>query len=116
MQEDDETTDVQLFHLLKQKGCNISLRTILRCWAQLGWTFRESSYCQLIRQPNKIKRLDWARAHLGDKFEDVVWTDESTVQLETHRRFCCRKKGERPRNKPQYVCGFMHGRMFCDLS
>ena len=34
-------------------------------------------------------------------FSDVIWTDECTVQLETHRRFCCRKKGEAPKNKPR---------------
>lgn len=103
MQEDDETTAVQLFQLLKEKGYSISLRTILRCRTELGWTFRGSAYCQLIRHVNKIKRLDWARAHVNDKFEDVVWTDESTIQLESHRRFSCHKKGERPKNKPRYV-------------
>ena len=103
MQHDDETTAVQLFHLLKEKGYSISLRTILRCRTDLGWTFRGSSYCQLIRQANKIKRLDWAKINLNDKFQNVVWTDEATIQLETHRRFSCHKKGERPKNKPRYV-------------
>lgn len=112
MQEDDETTAVQLFQLLKEKGHVVSLRTILRCRNVLGWTFRGSSYCQLIRHVNKIKRLEWAKTHVNDKFEDVVWTDESTVQLETHRRFCCRKKGERPRNKPRYVMYSQHPHSF----
>ena len=68
-----------------------------------NWTFRGSSYCQLIRQANKIKRLDWAKINLNDKFENIVWTDEATIQLETHRRFSCHKRGERPKNKPRYV-------------
>ena len=106
MREDDETTAVQLFHLLKEEGHPLSLRTILRCRTSLGWTFRGSSYCQLIRQPNKEKRLQWALDNITDTFEDVVWTDETTVQLETHRRFCCRKKGEPPKSKPRYTyCG-----------
>ena len=66
----------------------------------LGWIYRESAYCQLIRTVNKIKRLEWARNYLHDNFEDVIWTDETTVQLQTHRRFCCRKEGEKPRLKP----------------
>ena len=103
MQEDDETTAVQLFHLLKSKGHPLSLATILRCRYSLGWTFRGSSYCQLIRHPNKVKRVDWAKANEHTTFEDVVWTDESSFQLETHRRFCCRKKGEPPKNKPRYT-------------
>ena len=104
MRLDDETTAYQLHALLSRLGYSLSLRTILRCRSILGWTFRGSSYCQLIRQANKEKRLDWARRYLHEAatgFENVIWTDESTVQLETHRRFCCRKRGERPKNKPR---------------
>ena len=107
MRVDDETTAYQLHQLLTSKGYGLSLRTILRCRTALGWTFRGSSYCQLIRDVNKTKRLEWAREFVSEAesgFEDVIWTDEATVQLETHRRFCCRKRGERPRNKPR--CGY----------
>ncbi len=106
MRADDETTAHQLHALLNQRGYSLSLRTILRCRTTLGWTFRGSSYCQLIRQANKQKRLDWAKRYENEAatgFLDVVWTDECTVQLQTHRRFCCRKRGERPKNKPRYV-------------
>ena len=101
MQRDDETTAYQLHQMLVEKGVTISLRTILRCRNSLGWTFRGSSYCQLIREANKVKRLEWCREHKDDSFDDVVWTDESTVQLETHRRFCCRKRGQVPKPKPR---------------
>lgn len=101
MREDDETTAYQLHALLLSRGYQISKKTILRCRTALGWTFRGSAYCQLIREGNKIKRLDWAREHLQDNFDNVVWTDECSVQLETHKRFCCRKQGEPPRPKPR---------------
>ena len=101
MRKDDETTAVQLHALLLDKGFQPSLRTILRCRVSLGWTFRGSSYCQLIRDDNKIKRFEWARKHVSDNFDDVIWSDECTVQLKTHRRFACRKKGEPPKNKPR---------------
>ena len=101
MRIDDETTAYQLHRLLTEKGYSISLRTILRCRTALGWTFRGSAYCQLIREANKQKRLDWARQHLGHSFNDVIWTDESTIQMESHRRFACRKRGEAPRPKPR---------------
>ena len=106
MRLDDETTAYQLHSILTSKGIPISLRTILRCRTSLGWTFRGSSYCQLIRTENKAKRLEWAQQHRSDTFDEVVWTDECTVQLETHRRFCCRKRGEPPRNKPRYDDNF----------
>ena len=101
MRLDDETSAHQLHALLQSKGYSISLPTILRCRTALGWTFRGSSYCQLIREANKVKRLEWANAHKRDDFANVIWTDEATVQLETHRRFCCRKFGQRPKPKPR---------------
>ena len=103
MRRDDETTAHQLHQLHLSRGYRISLRTILRCRTSLGWTFRGSAYCQLIRDVNKVKRLAWATANLGETFDDVIWTDECTVQLESHRRFCCRKMGEPPKPKPRYV-------------
>ena len=106
MRLDNETTAVQLHVLLNSRGYQLSLRTILRCRTSLSWTFRGSSYCQLIREANKQKRLEWARKYMDeakDGFLDVIWTDECTAQLETHRLFCCRKLGVRPKNKPKYV-------------
>ncbi len=55
----------------------------------------------MIRDANKQKRLDWALANTDRNFADVIWTDETSVQLESHRRFCCRKNGQKPRNKPR---------------
>ena len=109
MRRDDETTAMQLLALLRRHGYNLSPSTILRSRASLGWTFRGSAYCQMIREANKAKRLDFVRQFMheadGD-FTDVVFTDETSIQLETHRRFCCRKRGEQPRHKPRYydVC------------
>ena len=103
MQEDDETTAVQLKEILKKHGYHLSLSTILRCRKSLGWSFRGTSYCQMIRDQNKEKRLLWAREHLHEDFGNVIWTDETTVQMESHRRYCCRKKSQKPRYKPKYV-------------
>ena len=103
MRLDDETTALQLHRLLQSLGYNIHRHTILRCRTSLGWTFRGSVYCQLIRDANKQKRLDWAQDNINNSFDDVIWTDECTVQLESHRRFCCRKRGETPKPKPRYM-------------
>ncbi len=41
----------------------------------------------------------------GESFDNVIWTDASTIQVESHRRFCCRKRGEPPKLEPSYsVC------------
>ena len=103
MRLDDETTAYQLHQLLTNAGYSISLSTILRCRTSLGWIFRGSAYCQVIREANKQKRLDFARKYRDDTFDNVIWTDECTVQMESHRRFCCHKRGEAPRPKPRFV-------------
>ena len=35
------------------------------------------------------------------RVKDVVWTDKASIQIEAHRRFCCRKTGTQPRPKPR---------------
>ncbi len=101
MEKDDETSAVQLYELLRAKGAQFSLATILRCRSALGWTFRGSAYCQLIRDVDKVKRLDWCMTNKEDEFGDVIFTDECSIQMESHRRFACRRKGEAPRPKPR---------------
>ena len=106
MRKDDETTALQLHRIVCEHGHHLSLSTIFRSRRLLGWTFRGSSYCQLIRGANKVKRLEWARQYAAEAeagFNDVIYSDETSIQLETHRRFCCRKQGEPPKNKPRYV-------------
>ena len=63
--------------------------------------YRGSAYCQLIRPRNAAKRLLFAQTYLHDNFDNVIWSDETTVQMETHKRFCYRKEGEKPRLKPR---------------
>lgn len=104
MQKDDETTAVELGRILQANGIQLSRSTILRCRRKLGWTYRGAAYCQLIREPNKLKRLSWCIENQNKDFSNVIWTDETTVQLENHRRFSHRKRGEKPRPKPKYVC------------
>ena len=117
MRLNDETSALQLHRLLQSYGYKIHRRTILRCRTSLGWTFRGSAYCQLIRDVNKQKRLDWAQLNMNDSFDDVIWTDESSIQMESHRRFCCRKRGEAARPKPRYllrICTHIHSYTFID--
>ena len=103
MQKDDETTASELDRLLQANGVKLSHSTILRCRRQLGWTYRGAAYCQLIREPNKLKRLTWCMENQCTDFHNVIWTDETSIQLENHRRFSHRKRGEKPRPKPRYT-------------
>ena len=87
MREDDETMATQIQAILARYHIYVSLATIVRNRRELGWG---SAYCQLIRNANKVKRLDFALVHLHDNFDDVIWSYETTVQLETHKRMCYR--------------------------
>ena len=98
MRNDDETTAVQLHGILVDKQHILSLSSILRCRKSLGWTFRGSAYCQMLREVNKTKRLEWATQYVHEAqtgFLNVVFTDETSVQLESHRRFCCSTRTEK---------------------
>ena len=101
MERNDETTGKEIVALLERNRLSVSKRMVYRARRKLGWTSWGAAYCQLIRAPNRVKRLEWARENLGATFEHVIWSDETTVQLQTHRRFCCRKKGRKPRYKPR---------------
>ena len=86
MQQDDETTGQELVSFLqREESINVSVRTACRGRQQLGWMSRGTAYCQLIREGNHAKRLDWAREKLGASSENVIWSDETTVQLQSHR-------------------------------
>ena len=101
MKQDDETTATQLVKMLGERGFKISTPTVERARKTLGWTFHGSRYCQLIRNANKEKRVQWAKDNLHSSFDDVVWTDESTIQLENNRTFSYRKVGSAPKPKPR---------------
>ena len=52
---------------------------------QLGWTYRQSPYCQHIRDGNKVKRLEWAKKYIeegSNGFRNIIFTEETSVQLD----------------------------------
>ncbi|CAG2255601.1 unnamed protein product [Mytilus edulis] len=55
---------------------------------KLGWTAKRVKYCQLISHVNKEKRLHYAMKVLSmkEKFLNVIFVDESTVELTSNGR------------------------------
>ena len=47
------------------------------------------------------KTLERARANLSSNFDDAIWSDKSSIQLDCQRRYFCRKEGEKPTSKPR---------------
>ena len=81
----------------------MSLSTVKRARQDLGWVINSPKYCQLIRDANKTKRLVWCEKMIAEKesFDNVIFTDESSVALETHRKRCYRRKDEPRKLKPR---------------
>lgn len=105
LSENDEMTSRQLRTMLIRKWPNLSMSisTVERARRELGWVVTTPKYCQLIREQNKQKRLEWCQKMIdaNEQFNDVMFTDESSVQLETHRKRCYRKKRTPRKLKPR---------------
>ena len=81
----------------------VSLSTVKRARYELGWVVSNPKYCQLIRDVNKEKRMEWCKKMIKneEQFDDVIFTDESSVMLERHRRRCYCKRGAPRKLKPR---------------
>ena len=105
LQENDELTAEQLRSSWKEMfpDVNISLSSIKRGRKKKGWVSTRPHYCQLIRELNKRKRLLWCEflQRSNEKFENIIFTDECTVQLDRHSRICFRKKRQGRKLKPR---------------
>ena len=97
LRNDDEMTARKLKTKLGENFNNfpnVSLATIKRNRKECGWVCTRPHYCQLIRDANKRKRKEWCQHQLDndEQFENIVFTDECTVQLDHHGRLCFRKE------------------------
>ena len=98
--ENDELTSAELQKLLKdERNVSVSASTVQYSRRKLGWKHEKSRYCQQIRSRNKIKRLVFSLKAMKEKdgFEDVVITDETTVEIQQFTRYCFRKNGSEPK-------------------
>ena len=97
LSENDELTTRMLLLRLKENDpqLDVSLSTVKQARQELGWVSTTPRYCQLMREANKEKRLKWSKEQIGsdEKFDDVIFTDECSVQLDV-----CRSATERRNN------------------
>ena len=88
MRKDDEMTSRTIQKELAKRGIVVSSSTVRRSRKELGWTLQRTGYCQLIRDVNKTKRLEFVQSVLesGDTFHNVIFSDESSISLTQYRR------------------------------
>ena len=84
-----------------RNGCNISMSTVRRVIDVAGFVATKPRYCQLIREPNKEARVAFCKAlvDMDEQFEDVVFTDESSIQSHYNKPVAYRQKDAMPPNQ-----------------
>ena len=103
MRKNDEATSRQIQKKLAKRGIMVHSSTVRRSRNKQGWTLQHTAYCQLIRDVNEVKRLEYALQIMesGDTLHNVIFSDECSVSLEQYWRNCYRKVGEPTKRKPK---------------
>ena len=102
MERNDELTAPHLRKKINENfHCDFSESKVKRIRKKLGWVQTGTKYCQLIREPNRVKRLEFAIKCLEEResFNDVIFTDECSVHMENHAKLSFRRKWEPPKMK-----------------
>ena len=74
---------------------------IKRLRRKLGWLCAKPKYCQLIREPNRVKSLEFSRKcrEENEQFGNFIFTDECSVVLENHSKISFHREWEQPKLK-----------------
>ena len=95
IEKKDKTTGLELQKLLLKEveGFDTSLSSIHRWRNDFEWTAKGTKYCQMIRDVTKESRLiKWVEKNQDMTFQNIIYTHETTVHLETDRRTGCYKQ------------------------
>ena len=99
MKQNDELTSAERQKLLKDElNVSVSTSTVKYARRKLGWKHEKSRYCQFIRDQNKMKRLVFCLKAMKDKdcFEDVIFSDETSAEIQQFTKYCFKKNGSQP--------------------
>ena len=101
--KNDKMTSGQIQKKQVRRGVVVSSSTAQRSRKQQGWTLQRTAYCQLMRDANKVKRLEFARCAMesGDTFHNVIFSDKCSISLQQYRHTCYRKIDEPMKRKPK---------------
>ena len=103
LKENNELTTNNILNKLGEQGISTSRSSVGRALKRMGWRGKTTHYCQLIREANKQKRLEFCKLMLSSKetFRVIIFTDEAMVQLKPAHRKSYHKKGEPRRHRPK---------------
>ena len=82
---------------------SVSAAHIRRIRRKVGLVRSRPSYCQIVREKNRVDRLNFCleAQRRGDTFDDVIFTDESSIEMERHGKLCFRQKNAPRKLKPK---------------
>lgn len=104
IERNDELTSSKLARrILLHFRLQLSQEKVRRLWQKLGWVQTGTKYCQLIREPNRVKQLEFSEKCLQEnkQFDNVIYTDKCSVLLENHTKLSFHLKWEQPKLKPK---------------
>ena len=102
--KNDETTAQELKNLLlKHYDIEVSIAAVKNVRKKLGWKKSGPKYCQAVRPLNCYKRELFARDCIesNEDFDNVIFTDESSIELNRHSRLSFQKRGMPSKLKPK---------------
>lgn len=76
-----------IYRMLKDDGASFSLSTTKWAIAACGFTHSKPRYGQMVRDANKAKRVSFCERLIrdNDTFDDVIFSDECSVQLHQNK-------------------------------
>lgn len=98
MDDNNETTAGEISAMIyRDLGLKVSAATVKEIRRRMGWSNCSVKYAQMVRVQNRAPRVEYSIQITQGlrRFENVVFTDECSVQLECNRRRCFVKNGNR---------------------
>ena len=99
MERNDKMTSPLLARKIYEEfWLNFSIQKVKRLRKKLGWVMTSTKYCQLIREANQVKRLEFSEQCLraNEQFDNVIFQDKCSVMMENHSKITFHRKREQP--------------------
>jgi len=90
-----ELTSGAISDKLKRKGVQISERTVRRRLVQAGFIFGETLKKPLLSERHCEKKLKWARENRNRSWDNIIFSDETTIRLNVYRKKVWHRAGRR---------------------
>jgi transposase len=92
---DEEPSTVIADHLEQQCGLHLSAQSVRRRCKEMGLLSLPMTSKPALTEKQKVKRIAFARKHRARRWGNVLFSDETTIQLGSRKRVSRRRKGEK---------------------